>query len=74
MDVLQHEQWLLSFGTFLPIAGGLVMLFIPKREESLVKGTAVVNPRIPRARTPKLAPRLSEAANALEMKFRPRAA
>ena len=42
MEVLQNEQWLLSLGTFLPLAGVLVMLFIPKREESLVKGTAVV--------------------------------
>jgi NADH-quinone oxidoreductase subunit M len=42
MEVLQNEQWLLSLGTFLPLAGVLVMLFIPKREEALVKGTAVV--------------------------------
>ena len=42
MEVLQNDQWLLSLGTFLPLAGVLVMLFIPKREESLVKGTAVV--------------------------------
>ena len=42
MEVLQNQQWLLSLGTFLPLAGVLVMLFIPKREESLIKGTAVV--------------------------------
>jgi NADH-quinone oxidoreductase subunit M len=42
MEVLQNEQWLLSLGTFLPLAGVLVMLFIPKREETLVKGTAIV--------------------------------
>ena len=42
MEVLQNQQWLLSVGTFLPLAGVLVMLFIPKREESLVKGTAIV--------------------------------
>jgi NADH-quinone oxidoreductase subunit M len=42
MDVLQNQQWLLSLGTFLPIAGVVVMLFIPKREEAMVKGTAVV--------------------------------
>ena len=41
MEVLQNEQWLLSLGTFLPLAGVLVMLFIPKREESMIKGTAV---------------------------------
>jgi NADH-quinone oxidoreductase subunit M len=42
MEVLQNQQWLLSLGTFLPLAGVLVMLFIPKRDEALVKGTAVV--------------------------------
>jgi NADH-quinone oxidoreductase subunit M len=42
MEVVQNQQWLLSLGTFLPIVGVLVMLFIPKREEALVKGTAVV--------------------------------
>ena len=42
MEVLQDQQWLLSLGTFLPLAGVLVMLFIPKRDEALVKGTAVV--------------------------------
>ena len=41
MDVLQDQQWLLSLGTFLPLAGVLVILFIPKREEALVKGMAV---------------------------------
>jgi len=41
MEVLQNEQWLLSLGTFLPLAGVLVMLFIPKREESMIKGTAI---------------------------------
>ena len=39
MEVLQNEQWLLSLGTFLPIAGVLVMLCSPKREESPVTGT-----------------------------------
>jgi NADH-quinone oxidoreductase subunit M len=42
MEVLQDQQWLLSVGTFLPLAGVLVMLFIPKRDEALVKGTAIV--------------------------------
>ena len=31
-DVLQNQQWLLSLGTFLPLLGVLVMLFIPKRD------------------------------------------
>jgi len=42
MEVLQDQNWLLSVGTFLPLAGVLVMLFIPRREETLVKGTAIV--------------------------------
>jgi len=42
MEVLTDQNWLLSLGTFLPLAGVLVMLFIPKRDEALVKGTAVV--------------------------------
>ena len=42
MDVLENQQWLLSLGTFLPLVGVLVMLFIPKRDEAMIKGTAVV--------------------------------
>ena len=42
MEVIENQQWLLSLGTFLPLVGVLVMLLIPKREESLIKGTAVV--------------------------------
>jgi NADH-quinone oxidoreductase subunit M len=42
MEVIENQQWLLSLGTFLPLAGVLVMLFIPKREESLIQGTAIV--------------------------------
>ena len=34
---LTTNNWLLSVGTFLPLAGVLVMLFIPKREEPLIK-------------------------------------
>ena len=30
MDVISDQNWLLSLGTFLPLAGVLVMLFIPK--------------------------------------------
>jgi NADH-quinone oxidoreductase subunit M len=40
-DVLQNQQWLLSLGVFLPMAGVLVMLFIPKSDESMVKGVAI---------------------------------
>jgi NADH-quinone oxidoreductase subunit M len=45
MEVIRDQNWLLSLGVFLPLAGVLVMLFIPKREELLHKqvalGTAV---------------------------------
>ena len=37
MNVLSDNNWLLSVGTFLPLAGVLVMLFIPRREELLIK-------------------------------------
>ncbi len=39
--MIQNQQWLLSLGTFLPLAGVLVMLFIPKHNEELIKGTAL---------------------------------
>ena len=41
-DVLQNQQWLLSLGTFLPLVGVLVMLFIPKNDEASAKGVAVL--------------------------------
>jgi len=42
MDVISDQNWLLSLGTFLPLAGVLVMLLIPKREELLHKQIALV--------------------------------
>jgi NADH-quinone oxidoreductase subunit M len=42
MDVISDQNWLLSLGTFLPLAGVLVMLLIPKREELLHKQVALV--------------------------------
>ena len=42
MEVLRDQNWLLSVGTFLPFAGVLVMLFIPKAEEELHKLVALV--------------------------------
>ena len=42
MDVLTDQNWLLSVGTFLPLAGVLVMLFIPRAEELLHKQVALV--------------------------------
>jgi NADH-quinone oxidoreductase subunit M len=40
--MIQNQQWLLSLGTFLPLAGVLVMLFIPKRDEAMIKATALL--------------------------------
>ena len=42
MDVLRDQNWVLSVGTFLPLVGVLVMLFIPKAEEELSKLVALV--------------------------------
>src|SRR5215218_5922635 len=42
MDVITSQSWLLSVGTFLPLAGVLVMLFIPRGEELLHKQVALV--------------------------------
>ena len=39
--MIQDKQWLLSVGTFLPLVGVLVMLFIPKKDEVTAKGVAV---------------------------------
>jgi NADH-quinone oxidoreductase subunit M len=45
MEVLSDHNWVLSVGTFLPLVGVLIMLFVPKGEEALSKavglGTAV---------------------------------
>ena len=45
MEVLSDHNWVLSVGTFLPLVGVLIMLFIPKGDEALSKavglGTAV---------------------------------
>jgi NADH-quinone oxidoreductase subunit M len=41
MNVLQDQQWVLSVGTFLPLAGVLVMLFIPRANELLHKQVAM---------------------------------
>ena len=37
MQTLTDQNWLLSVGVFLPMLGVLVMLFIPRGEEALVK-------------------------------------
>ena len=41
MDVLQNSNWVLSVGTFLPLVGVIVMLFIPKAEEEIHKLVAL---------------------------------
>ena len=42
MEVITDQNWLLSVGMFLPLAGVLVMLFIPRGEELLHKQIALV--------------------------------
>jgi NADH-quinone oxidoreductase subunit M len=37
MKILQDQQWLLSLGTFLPLVGVALMLFVPKKDELLAK-------------------------------------
>ncbi|PIE31443.1 MAG: NADH-quinone oxidoreductase chain 13 [Ilumatobacter coccineus] len=39
---LTHDNWLLTVGTFLPLAGVLVMMFIPAAREQVHKLVAVV--------------------------------
>ena len=39
--MIQEQQWLLSLGTFLPLVGVLVMLFIPKKDEYAAKAVAL---------------------------------
>ena len=41
MQVLSDHNWVLSVGTFLPLLGVLVMLFIPKEEEVTHKTIAL---------------------------------
>ncbi|MCU1399229.1 MAG: nuoM [Acidimicrobiales bacterium] len=42
MDVLRNNNWLLTVGTFLPLAGVIVMLFVPKGKELLHKQIALL--------------------------------
>ena len=42
MEVLTNDNWLLSVGTFLPLVGVLVMMFIPAAEETLHKQIAIL--------------------------------
>ncbi len=42
MQVLTNDNWLLSVGTFFPLVGVLVMMFIPGSEERLHKQIAIL--------------------------------
>jgi NADH-quinone oxidoreductase subunit M len=42
METITNDTWLLTVGTFLPLVGVLIMLFIPREEERLHKTIAVV--------------------------------
>jgi hypothetical protein len=41
-SVLTDDNWLLTVGTFLPLVGVLIMMFIPASEETTHKQIAVV--------------------------------
>jgi NADH-quinone oxidoreductase subunit M len=41
MEVISNHNWALTVGTFLPLVGALIMLFIPKGEEALIKSVAI---------------------------------
>src|SRR5215211_154822 len=42
MPPLTNDNWVLSVGIFLPLAGVLIMMFIPRRDEQLHKLVALV--------------------------------
>jgi NADH-quinone oxidoreductase subunit M len=42
METLTNDTWLLSVGTFLPLAGVVLMMFIPRREEATHKLIALL--------------------------------
>ena len=42
MNTLSDNNWILSVGTFLPLVGVLVMLFIPRRDEALAKQVGIL--------------------------------
>ncbi len=42
MDVITDQNWVLSVGTFLPLVGVALMLFIPRGEEALHKQIALL--------------------------------
>ena len=40
--MIYNDNWMLTVGTFLPLVGVLVMLFIPAVEETLHKQIAIL--------------------------------
>ena len=42
MEVLTNDNWLLTVGTFLPLVGVVVMMFVPGVEERLHKQIAIL--------------------------------
>ena len=42
MEVLTNDNWLLTVGTFLPLVGVLMMMFIPAADERSHKQIAIV--------------------------------
>ena len=42
MQTITTDNWLLTVGTFLPLVGVLVLIFIPKGEEQLIKTLGIV--------------------------------
>jgi NADH-quinone oxidoreductase subunit M len=42
MEVLSDNNWILTVGTFLPLVGVLIMLFIPKADEALAKAVGII--------------------------------
>jgi NADH-quinone oxidoreductase subunit M len=41
MQVLSDNNWVLTVGTFLPLAGALIMLFVPKSDEVMAKAIGI---------------------------------
>ncbi|MFM8871690.1 MAG: hypothetical protein ACKOFD_08950 [Actinomycetota bacterium] len=41
MELLRDNNWVLTIGTFLPMVGVLIMLFIPKADEVAHKAVAL---------------------------------
>ena len=42
MEVLTNDNWLLTVGTFLPLVGVLLMMFMPASDERTHKQIAII--------------------------------